>query len=312
MYPEDAATVHDLLAHADMAMYQAKRNGRGRVEHFRSELSAAMERRRSIERALVDGDIEDSFELHLQPVYSLGATPRVVGAEALARWSHPELGVVAPSEFIPIAEECGRIVQLGRWALRRAAELAVVCEQAAGRPIRIAVNVSTLQFALDDVAAVALAAADTAGCAATSLGIEITESLLLDDSAAVHGTLGRLRAAGIGVAIDDFGMGYSALHYLARFPVDQLKIDRSFVQGIGTSDRRTELVRAFVALARALDLAPIAEGVETAEQLEFLRELGCTMGQGYLFSRPVPVHELFPQLVGDSPLPAALRTAGAR
>ena len=135
---------------------------------------------------------------------------------------------------------------------------------------------------------------------------------MLDDSAAVHGTLGRLRSAGIGVAIDDFGMGYSALHYLARFPVDHLKIDRSFVQGIGASDRRTELVRAFVALARALDLAPIAEGIETDAQLDFLRELGCSMGQGYLFSRPVPVHELTPQLRGDAPMPASLRPASSR
>jgi diguanylate cyclase (GGDEF)-like protein/PAS domain S-box-containing protein len=312
LFPDDGATVDDLLAHADMAMYQAKRNGRGRVEHFRSELSAALDRRRSIERALVEGDIERSFDLYLQPVYTLGGTPRIVAAEALARWMHPELGAVSPNEFIPIAEECGRIVQLGRWALRRAAELAVVCERAAGRPILIGVNVSTLQFALDDVAAVALDAAETAGCPPTSLGIEITESLLLDDSAAVHGTLGRLRTAGIGVAIDDFGMGYSALHYLARFPVDHLKIDRSFVQGIGTSDRRTELVRAFVALARALDLAPIAEGIETREQLDFLRELGCGMGQGFLFSRPLPVHEFTARLAGDALLPASLRAATTR
>ncbi len=288
LHPDDGATVDVLLANADMAMYQAKRNGRGRVEYFRSDLISALERRRSIEQSLLDCRFAAEFELHLQPVFALDGSDTIVGAEALARWHHPELGPIPPAEFIPVAEECGRIVELGRWALLRAAELAVRFNRGRATPLRIAVNVSTRQFALDDVAAAVAAAVRATGCRPTWLTIEITESLLLEDSTSVQRALDAVRSTGVTVAIDDFGMGYSALHYLARFPVDHLKIDSSFVAGIGADDRRTELVRAFMALAHALGLSPIAEGIETVEQLAFLRSVGCRNGQGYLLARPAP------------------------
>ncbi len=288
LHPDDGATVDVLLANADMAMYQAKRNGRGRVEHFRTDLLSALERRRTIEQSLLECRFISGFELHLQPVFALDGSNTIVGAEALARWDHPELGPLSPAEFIPLAEECGRIVELGRWALLRAAELALRFNRGRAEPLRVAVNVSTRQFALDDVAAAVRAAVSATGCQPAWLTIEITESLLLDDSFSVQRALDAVRAIGVRVAIDDFGMGYSALHYLARFPVDHLKIDRSFVAGIGADDRRTELVRAFMALAQALGLSPIAEGIETVEQLEFLRSVGCRLGQGYLLSRPLP------------------------
>jgi diguanylate cyclase (GGDEF)-like protein/PAS domain S-box-containing protein len=300
LHPDDGTTVDVLLANADMAMYQAKRNGRGRVEYFRSALISALERRRTIEQSLLDCRFAADFELHLQPVFALDGSDTIVGAEALARWDHPELGPIPPAEFIPVAEECGRIVELGRWALLRAAELAVRYNRGRATPLRIAVNVSTRQFALDDVAAAVAAAVRATGCRPTWLTIEITESLLLEDSTSVQRALDAVRSTGVTVAIDDFGMGYSALHYLARFPVDHLKIDRSFVAGIGADDRRTELVRAFMALAQALGLSPIAEGIETVEQLAFLRSVGCRNGQGYLLARPAPPDDFERLLAGGS------------
>ena len=291
LYPDDGLTMDVLLARADLAMYQAKRNGRGRVEHFRPELAAAMERRAAIEQTLMTGDFGSGFDLHLQPVFRLAEPMTVVGAEALARWTHPVLGGVAPDEFIPVAEECGRIVQLGRWALRRAAEAAVRLNRDRPAPLHVAVNVSTRQFALDDVVAALQEAIAVTGCDPAWLTVEITESLLLDDSASVHTTLEALRGHGVAIAIDDFGMGYSALHYLSRFPVDDIKIDRAFVAGIGDGARRTELVRAFVALADALALDVVAEGIETEEQLGFLRRIGCRHGQGYLLGRPMPIDD---------------------
>jgi diguanylate cyclase (GGDEF)-like protein len=293
MFPHDGASVDVLLARADVAMYEAKRTGRGRVEHFRPELAVGMERRAAIEEALEACDFTAAevpgFEIHLQPVFRLADPPVLVGAEALARWSHPSLGVVAPSEFIPVAEESGRIVQLGRWALQRSAQIAAWCNAGRATPLRVGVNVSTRQFALDDVVVATDEALERSGCDPAWLLLEITESLLLEDSASVRGTLDALRERGVGIAIDDFGMGYSALHYLSRFPVDDLKIDRAFTAGIGQGARRTELVRAFVALADALGLDVIAEGIETAEQVRFLQEIGCGQGQGYLLARPMPL-----------------------
>lgn len=293
IHPDDGTSMDVLLARADLAMYQAKRNGRGRVEHFRPELAVAIERRAAIEQALVACEFHDGtpagFEIHLQPIFRLDDPPVVVAAEALARWTHPALGVVSPAEFIPVAEECGRIAQFGRWVLQRSAEMAVRCNLGRPTPLRIGVNVSTRQFALDDVVAAMDEALELAGCDPAWLLIEITESLLLEDSTAVRCTLDTLGKRGVAIAIDDFGMGYSALHYLSRFPVDDLKIDRAFTAGIGDGVRRTELVRAFVALAGALDLDVIAEGIETDEQLRFLQEIGCAHGQGYLLARPMPI-----------------------
>lgn len=295
MFPHDGATMDVLLARADVAMYEAKRNGRGRMEHFRPELAVAMERRAAIEQELAACDFDAGspagFDIHLQPIFRLDDPPVVVAAEALARWTHPALGVVTPAEFIPVAEESGRIVQLGRWALQRSAEMAARCNAGRPTPLIVGVNVSTRQFALDDVVAATDEALALAGCDPSWLLIEITESLLLEDSMSVRNTLDALRERGVAIAIDDFGMGYSALHYLSRFPVDDLKIDRAFTAGIGEGARRTELVRAFVALAGALDLDVIAEGIETDDQLRFLQEIGCAHGQGYLLASPMPIGE---------------------
>ncbi|MCV2395388.1 EAL domain-containing protein [Actinotalea sp. M2MS4P-6] len=293
VYPEDGDSIEVLVQHADMAMYQAKRAGRARIEYFRPELSRAMQRRSTIERGLDDPDVTEQLEVHVQPVFGMDASRPLTGAEALLRWNHPVLGPVTPGEFIPIAEESGAIVRLGRWVLHQAC--AAAARWNAGRSgddvVMVAVNFSTRQFLLDDVAAAVDEAIGATGCEPAWLIAEITESLLLEDSDAVQEALASLRSRGIRIAIDDFGTGYSALHYLARFPLDVLKIDRSFVQGLGKASEHDEVVKALVALARALDLRVVAEGIETAAQLEFLTAQRCEHGQGFLLGRPVPVDQ---------------------
>ena len=292
VYPEDGATIETLVAHADVAMYQAKHAGRGRVEYFREELGAALQRRAAIERALVGPGLADQLALHVQPVFRIGPEQRLAGGEALLRWRHPELGDVLPDEFIPVAEETGAIVPIGRWVLREATTAAARWNRRRppeSEPLVVAVNLSTRQFVLDDVALAVDEELESAGCDPRWLALEITESLLLEDSSSVQGTLRHLRARGVRIAIDDFGTGYSALHYLTRFPIDVLKIDRRFVQGVGAAPEHDELVKALVVLSRTLGLTVVAEGIETREQLDFLVTQRCELGQGYLLGRPVPV-----------------------
>jgi EAL domain-containing protein (putative c-di-GMP-specific phosphodiesterase class I) len=209
-----------------------------------------------------------------------------VGAEALLRWQHPTLGFLTPNKFIALAEETGTIVPIGRWVLHKAAETATRINHNRAQPLQLAVNVSTRQFVDDDLLAVMDEVLASTGCHPHWLSIEITENALLEDSPHVQKTLEAFRQRGLRVALDDFGTGYSALNYLARFPVDCLKIDRSFVNGIGRSHRDDELVKAFIAMATALNLKVVAEGVETAEQQAFLLAQNCTVVQGFRFGRP--------------------------
>ena len=292
VFPEDGGTIEALVSNADAAMYQAKRAGRGRVEYFRHDLRTALQRRAAIERALESPSLTEELVLHVQPVFRFDPEPRLTGAEALVRWHHATLGALTPDEFIPIAEETGAIVTIGRWVLQEATAAAVRWNR--GRrvgqgPFSLAVNFSTRQFVLDDLATAVGQALDASGCDPRWLVAEITESLLLEDSDSIQATLRHLRGRGVRIAIDDFGTGYSALHYLTRFPLDLLKIDRRFVQSVGLAPEHDELVTALVALARALGLDVVAEGIETPEQLEFLVERQCDAGQGFLLGRPVPM-----------------------
>lgn len=286
VYPQDGTTLEVLLAHADTAMYAAKRAGRARTEYYRSELGEAVRRRLLLEQSLRRSCDGDGLVLYFQPQVTLDAARRVVGAEALLRWQHPTLGLLLPDAFIALAEETGLIQPIGRWVLRQAAATAVRWNQGRAEPVRVAVNVSPRQFMDDCLGSVIEDALASTGCKPEWLGIEITESSMVQDPARVQQVLEGLRARDIHVALDDFGTGYSALNYLARFPIDVLKIDKSFVKGIGGSARDDELVKAFIALARALNLSLVAEGVEREDQAAFLAAHGCRVAQGWLFGRP--------------------------
>ena len=246
-------------------------------------ITARRDLERDLRRALAFGQLA----LHYQPIVDL-ATGRVSSCEALMRWRHPERGFVSPADFIPIAEETGIIHELGAWALGEATRTA------AGWPdgIKVAVNLSPAQFSGPDLAAITAAALADSGLSPSRLELEITESVLIEDDASALAMLHRLAGLGVAIALDDFGTGYSSLSYLQGFPVDTLKIDRSFVTGLDRNDECREIVRTILNLARTLRLEVIAEGAETAAQIEFLEGLDCGFLQGFFFSRPVPPNEL--------------------
>lgn len=300
LHPNDGEGLEPLLAHADSAMYQAKRSGRGGTAYYRRELSAAVQRRLVLEASMRAACEGDGLVLHFQPQVCLQRR-EVVGAEALLRWQHPTLGLLAPDAFIPLAEETGMIAPIGRWVLETAARAVVGWNRGRATPLTVSVNVSTRQFALDRLPCLIDEVLARTGCAPGWLALEITESALLEDSPLVQRTLEAFRARGVRVALDDFGTGYSALNYLARFYVDCLKIDKSFVQAIGRSERDGELVKAFIAMADALKLTTLAEGIETEAQAAFLVANGCRLAQGFLFGRPMPQAE-FERAVAGVPV----------
>ncbi len=275
----------ELMRDADIALYRSKEQGRARHVVFDEGMHAQAVALLQLENDLRRAVERRQFILHYQPVVAL-ATGVPIGFEALVRWQHPRRGLVAPAEFIPLAEETGLIVPLGRWVLAEA------CGQlAAWRPLlppgldlTVGVNLSSRQFALPDLAdQVANALADS-GLPARYLRLELTESTLMEQPVAASATLTHLRALGVQVQVDDFGIGYSSLSYLQRFPLDALKIDRSFIGSLGEASEATAIVRAVVSLAQALGLQVVAEGVETAAQRADLRTLNCVYGQGYHFA----------------------------
>ncbi len=299
VYPNHGESLEELLAHADSAMYHAKRIGRGGTEYYRTELSDAVRRRLLLEESMREACTGKGLVLFFQPQVSLQQPDRVVGAEALLRWRHPTLGMLAPDAFIDLAEETGMIVPIGRWVLETAAHTAVRWNRGrAAEPLRISVNVSTRQFILDELPAMVDEVLARTGCDPRWLSVEITESALLEDSTLVQQSLEAFRMRGMHVALDDFGTGYSALNYLGRFHVDCMKIDKSFVQAIGRSSRDGELVKAFVAMATALNLTTVAEGIETDEQAAFLLAHGCRQAQGYRFGRPMPAAQFEREVLG--------------
>ncbi len=277
-----------MLRDADVAMYTAKERGRARVELLDSALRERAQRRTQIERDLRVALDNDELEVHYQPIVSYGEN-EIVGLEALSRWPHPN-GPITPDEFIPIAEESGLILPLGIWVLNKAcAETAKwIATVPEAKNLHISVNLSGRQLADPDVVANIAAALSRSGLEPDALWLEITESTLMDDAAGAARTLNAIRELGVHLVIDDFGTGYSSLAYLKRFPVDTLKIDRSFVDGLGRDAESEAIVRAVVGLTESLHLSVIAEGVETIEQLTALHRLGCDTYQGYYFSKPTP------------------------
>jgi len=288
----------ELIRHADMAMYRAKERGRDRTELFGKSMRSRILERVELEHALRRGILQDEFRLHYQPTLDL-ETKRPVLVEALIRWEHPDRGLVPPNQFIPLAEDTRLIVPVGAWALREACR--EVAEWRRSHPalaeLQVSVNLSACQFADDHLVDLVASALRDSALDPDALWLEITETAVMDDVERTIETLGALRGLGVHLAIDDFGTGYSSLSYLKRFPVDVLKIDRSFVDGMGSDSEDSAIVTAVVRLAQALGKDVIAEGIETQVQLDALRELGCNAGQGYLFSRPQPPDPLRPWLL---------------
>ena len=304
VYPGDGLNAETLIKNADTAMYQTKESGRRGFQFFMPAMNARAVARHSIEESLRGALERQEFVLHYQPKIDL-RTGLITGAEALIRWNHPTRGIVPPMEFIPIAEECGLILPIGHWVLREA------CAQAqawadAGLPVTtMAVNVSALEFADDRFLAGVFAVLDEKGLDPRLLELEMTESVLMRNVESTASILQTLREQGIRVAIDDFGTGYSSLSYLRKLPVDALKIDQSFVREISTAGDDTNILTAVINMARSRKLRVIAEGVETPDELAFLRAHLCDEAQGYYFSRPVP-HEQFARLLQTGIVPATL------
>ena len=287
VYPDDGLDAETLIKNADTAMYQAKENGRQSYQFFKSGMNVRAVERQSIEESLRRAVERQEFTLHYQPKINL-RTGDITGAEALIRWTHPVRGLVPPSQFIPVAEDCGMILPIGIWVLREA------CRQAkewidGGFPIRnIAVNISAMQFRNDHFLSDVFAILSETGLDPRCLELELTESVLIKRAETASSVLQTLRAKGIQIAVDDFGTGYSSLSYLTKFPIDALKIDQSFVRQISAVPVDTTIVTTVISMGRSLKLRVVAEGVETQAELEFLQAHNCEEAQGYYFSRPVP------------------------
>ena len=291
--PGDGADGTTLMKNADLALYRAKREGKATYHFFEPALDEAARQRRQLEIDLRAAIRDGGFELAFQPLYSL-AEKRMTGFEALIRWNHPERGRVNPIEFIALAEETGLIIPIGEWVLREA------CHQATTWPsdVSVAVNVSPKQFAATGLANTVISALAASGLEPHRLELEITESIFIADVEATLATLHGLRNLGVKIALDDFGTGYSSLSYLRSFPFDKVKIDKSFVEDLGTSSNGHAVIRAITTLADALGMETLAEGVEDLAQFEVLEREGCQHIQGYLFSRPVPAGEVAALLDG--------------
>jgi diguanylate cyclase (GGDEF)-like protein len=290
-----------LLRDADLAMYRAKANGKGRHTVFDPSMIVQAMERLELEADLRHGLDHGEFHVAFQPIIDL-VTGRVSELEALVRWEHPQRGPVMPNQFIALAEETGLIIPLGQWVLEDACRQAHVWRQQfpTEPPLTMSVNLSARQFQHPTLVADITRALTEGGLTPDALKLEITESIVMRDAEGAITIMQQLRALGIRLAIDDFGTGYSSLGYLKRFPVDTLKIDRSFVDGLGRDQNDTAIVRSVVALAKSLSLATTAEGIETREQLEELKALGCDRGQGYYVARPLSAGAVGTLLTQDS------------
>ncbi len=305
--PDDARRGDDLLAHAEAALVTSKRQGGGRVLFFEPSMSDSMQERLALENDLRRALAAHEFEIHYQPLISI-RTGRILSVEALLRWRHPQKGLISPSSFIPLAEQTGLIVPLDAWVLREACRQARAWMAEDGLNVRIAVNLSAMQFRCHDVLDTIISALSSAGIEPRMLELELTESALMIDPERSASALKMLRSMGVTIAIDDFGTGYSSLSYLRRLPIDKLKIDRSFIRDLPTSAMDESIVRAIVSLAHSVGLDVVAEGVETAEQLERVRALDCDQWQGYYCCPPETAAQFAARLTDD----AALSATGIR
>jgi len=307
LFPDDGRTTESLMANADMALYRAKESGRGVYRFFKREMDDSIRERRNLARDLRQGIADEELVVHYQPL-ARATDGEVCGFEALVRWKHPTRGMIPPLEFIPVAEENGLIGPLGDWVLRRA------CADAASweKPLRIAVNLSPIQLHNPALPSLVHEVLITTGLSPSRLELEITESALFKDYQRALDNLRRLKALGVRIAMDDFGTGFSSLSTLQSFPFDKIKIDKSFVENIHRHDRATVIVRAVLGLGRSLEIPVVAEGVETEEQIIFLRGENCTELQGYAIGRPAPIDTLTAwTIAGALPSPLTVETKPA-
>lgn len=289
--PEDGSDEQVLLRNADLAMYRAKKSGRDNCQFFTEGMNHEATDRLQIETQLRTGMAEAQFQLHFQPILGL-RDQRVVGLEALLRWQHPERGLLLPDEFIDIAEDTGLIVPLGEWVLKTACHNAKALQLAGVGNLRVAINLSARQFLHAGLPKLVAHCLHTTGLEPQFLEIEITESMVMENTGESAARLRELKTLGVSLSIDDFGTGYSSLSYLKRFPIGTLKVDRSFVRGIPDDPTNIAICAAVIAMAHKLKLTVVAEGIETQEQLAFLRENSCDFGQGYLFSEALSLRRL--------------------
>ena len=287
MAPHDGTDPDILIKNADLALYGAKADGRGTYRYFESEMDARMKARRDLEMDLRQALANKEFELYYQPLVNLKSN-EISTLEALLRWNHPTRGMISPADFIPIAEETGLIIAIGEWVLNTA------CKETANWPehIKVAVNVSPAQLKSRSVLKMVTTALADSGMPASKLQLEITETVLLQNTFATLETLHKLRKLGVQIALDDFGTGYSSLSYLRSFPFDKIKIDRSFIKDLSNGAEPLAIVHAVAGLAKCLNMISTAEGVETQQQLDTLQSVGCTEMQGYLYSRAIPAKDM--------------------
>jgi diguanylate cyclase (GGDEF)-like protein len=299
--PDDGTETDQLIKNADMALYGAKAVERGTFRFFAAEMDAGVKVRANMEADLRKALVNGEFELFYQPLINTQRN-EVSCCEALLRWHHPQAGMISPVEFIPVAEDMGLIIPLGEWVLRKA------CADAAKWPnnVSVAVNVSTIQFRKQGLTQTVIAALAASGLPAHRLEIEITETVILEDSNEIRATLHQLHELGVKIVMDDFGTGYSSLSYLRKFPFDKIKIDAFFIRGLSDGSDSSTIVEAITRMATTMKIATVVEGIETQQQLEKVRDWGCTEMQGYLFSRPKPIEEILPMFA-----PRAERTKSA-
>ncbi|MDM4768531.1 EAL domain-containing protein [Pelomonas sp. SE-A7] len=290
LFPTDGENVDSLLRNAEAAMCRAKASARNTVQSYRPELTRMVQQRFELTHALRQANEAAQFRLEYQPQVRL-SDGALIGAEALLRWRHPTRGPISPAEFIPLAEETGLIIPIGRWVLEQACAQAARWQGQPGKPQQVAVNVSARQLRQSDFVECVEQILLETGCPPQALELEVTESLLLEDAEGAIELMNRLTQRGVRVAIDDFGTGYSSLSYLKRMPIQTLKIDRSFVHELGSDANVSAIARTVIVLARSLGLDVLAEGVETAEQAEWLRREGCDWAQGWFYGRPAPAED---------------------
>jgi EAL domain-containing protein (putative c-di-GMP-specific phosphodiesterase class I) len=290
VYPDDGIDAETLIKNADMAMYQAKEEGRQGIQFFKPAMNTKAMERHSIEAGLRQAIEREEFTLHYQPKIDL-KTSAITGAEALIRWTHPTRGLVSPAAFIPVAEACGLIQTIDAWVLQAACEQSSAWRRAGLPIVTIAVNVSAREFQNKNFANNLFTVLDKSGVDPSSIELELTERVFMDRADATAGVLRILRQKGVRIAIDDFGTGYSSLSYLRKFPVDTLKIDQSFISQISAGGGDRVLVATMIQMAQSLKLRVVAEGVETLDQLRFLKAKQCDEAQGYFFRPPVPAEQ---------------------